>query len=138
MTYNSRRGFLGAIPVVGEIAYHLYNISTSKAGNTVKLIRKSRWHSQHDSKWVFKTDSFEYSQLDDCITSLDFNPQGEIAATIDHFGTCLISDVDTNSYRFHMKIMRIGKGGGKRLFRIQLIFRPLYSTKTRLILFFFL
>ena len=44
VTYNSRRGFLGAIPADGEIDYHLYHFSTSKAGNTVKLIRKSLWH----------------------------------------------------------------------------------------------
>ena len=37
---------MGALSVAGKIAYHLYNFSTSKSGNIVKLIRKSRWHSQ--------------------------------------------------------------------------------------------
>ena len=47
MTYNSRRGFLGAISVRGKIAYHLYQIDTSKVDDAVKLIRKSIWLSQH-------------------------------------------------------------------------------------------
>ena len=51
VTYNSRRSILGAIPVEGKIAYHLYNFITGKTGNIVKLIRKSRWHSQHCGKW---------------------------------------------------------------------------------------
>ena len=55
LTYNSRRGFLGAIPVKGEIAYHLYSFATSKAGNIVNLIRKSRWHSQHTDEAGNKT-----------------------------------------------------------------------------------
>ena len=50
VTYNPRRGFLGTIPVTGKIAYHLYNFTTEKAGNIVKLIRKSKWHSQYNSK----------------------------------------------------------------------------------------
>ena len=46
VTYNPRRSILGAIPVGGKIAYHLYNFATSKACDIVKLLRKSRWHSQ--------------------------------------------------------------------------------------------
>ena len=49
LTYNSRRSLFGAISVTGRIAYHLYKITTSKAGNNVQLIRKSRWHSQQSS-----------------------------------------------------------------------------------------
>ena len=45
LAYNLRRCFLGAIPVRGHISYHLYSFSSSKAGNTVNLIRKSKWHS---------------------------------------------------------------------------------------------
>ena len=41
VTFNQRRGILGAVPVGREIAFHLYNFTTSKAGNIVKLIRKS-------------------------------------------------------------------------------------------------
>ena len=50
VTYNSRRGFLGAIPVTGEIAYHLYGVTTGKVGNTVNFIRKFRWHSQQSTE----------------------------------------------------------------------------------------
>ncbi len=45
VTYNSRRSILGAIPVAGRIAYHLFTIDTgaSNAGGIVKLNRKTRW-----------------------------------------------------------------------------------------------
>ena len=49
--------------------------------------------------------------LDDVITGLDFNPNGEIAATIDSYGVCLISDVNTDSYRFHLEIEMENYGG---------------------------
>ena len=42
--------------------------------------------------------------LDNYITSLDFNPNGESVATIDKYGVCLISDLSTNSYHFHLKM----------------------------------
>ena len=47
VAYNPQRSILSAIPVEGKIANHLYIFTTSKADNIVKLIRKSRWHSQH-------------------------------------------------------------------------------------------
>ena len=51
VTYNLRRSILGAISVGGKISYHLYNFSTSKASNNImKLIRKSKWHSQYSTK----------------------------------------------------------------------------------------
>mgnify|MGYP000932345528 CR=1 FL=1 len=37
VTYNPRRSILGAISVGEKIGYHLYNFTTSKAGNIVKL-----------------------------------------------------------------------------------------------------
>ena len=46
VTYNIRRRILGAIPVKLTTTYHLYNFVTSKAGDVVNLIRKSRWPSQ--------------------------------------------------------------------------------------------
>lgn len=46
VTYNARRNILGAISVTGKIGYHLFNIATSKTDETVKLIRKSKWHPQ--------------------------------------------------------------------------------------------
>jgi len=45
--YNSRRSLLGTIPVKGKIEYHLYNFNTGKAGNIIKLIRKSKWRGYH-------------------------------------------------------------------------------------------
>ena len=50
VAYNPLRSILGAIPIKGKIAYHLYNISTSKHGDIVKLIRKSKWHAQQSNK----------------------------------------------------------------------------------------
>jgi len=47
VTYNPRRNILGAMCVEGKIAYHLYNFGTSKSDSIVKLIRKTRWHSQY-------------------------------------------------------------------------------------------
>ena len=50
MTYNSRRGILGAIPIEQNIAYHLFSIDSGASkfrGDTVKLRRKSKWHPQH-------------------------------------------------------------------------------------------
>ena len=40
----------------------------------------------------------------DVIAGLDFSPNGEIAATIDSYGVCLISDVNTDNYRFHLNM----------------------------------
>ena len=49
-TYNSRRSILGAIPVAGQISCHLYTFAISKSDDIVKLIRKSRWHSQYSTE----------------------------------------------------------------------------------------
>ena len=52
--------------------------------------------------------------LGNVITGLDFSPNGELAATIDYYGTCLISDVNTDSYRFHLAMeMKNQNGSGK-------------------------
>ena len=47
ITYNSRRGIIGAVPLYGKISYHLFNVDSnaSKTKDIVKLIRKSKWHS---------------------------------------------------------------------------------------------
>ena len=49
ITYNSRRGILGAVPLKEKISYHLFNVDShaSKTKDIVKLIRKSKCHSQH-------------------------------------------------------------------------------------------
>ena len=48
ITYNSRRGILGAVPLYGKTSYHLFHVDSnaSKTKDIVKLIRKSKWHSQ--------------------------------------------------------------------------------------------
>lgn len=45
MSYNSRRNILGAVPLAGEMAYHLWNVgySTKKSGYSVNLIKKAKW-----------------------------------------------------------------------------------------------
>ena len=52
VTYNPRRNFLGAMWVGGKIAYHLYHFGTSKSDGIIKLIRKSRWHSQYSTEYT--------------------------------------------------------------------------------------
>ena len=39
----------------------------------------------------------------DTVTAFDFDANGEKAASIDSFGVCVISDVDTNAYNFHIE-----------------------------------
>ena len=108
VTYNPRRGFLGAMSVRGKIAYHLYNFDTSKSNGIVKLIRKSRWHSQYTTitnKFISHCRRvLIYLYLGSHITSLDFSPNGETVATIDPNGRLVISDINTNSYRFHKEM----------------------------------
>ena len=139
VTYNPRRGILGAIPVWGKTAYHLYSFSSDKAGNIVKPIRKSRWLFEFSSEWGIATDflSSNTHSTDD-ITSFDFNPNGEMAATITGDGACLVSDMDTDKCSFQMKMeMPIGNSGpGKQNFSIsQILLRsssfvplPFYSS----------
>lgn len=55
------------------------------------------------------------------IDSLDFNPSGSTIATLDNFGTCLVSDVSTHKLRFHMKLPE-NPSGGKQNFQLLLIF----------------
>lgn len=51
VTYNSRRGLLGAISVEKETAYHLYHVGYSSQKNNycVKLLKKSKWQPQFDA-----------------------------------------------------------------------------------------
>lgn len=50
MTYNSKREILGAISTSEEIAYHLWKIEYSRqnSNDSVKLLKKGKWHSQYD------------------------------------------------------------------------------------------
>ena len=59
-----------------------------------------------------------YCYLDNYITGLDFNPNGEIAATIDKHGVCLISDLNTDSYRFHVNMEMDSTDTGRQSFQI--------------------
>ena len=61
-----------------------------------------------------------YLHAGDIITNLDFNPSGETAATIGRRGTCLISDVNADEYRFHLNLA--GAGFGSKTFN----FIPLF------------
>ena len=47
--------------------------------------------------------------LDNVICGFDFNPLGILTASIDAFGVCLISDINTNDYSFHLQM---GSGFG--------------------------
>ena len=49
-----------------------------------------------------------FYSLEDVISSLDFNPTGEYMATIDSNGVCLVSDVTTNNYKFHVNLGDFG------------------------------
>ena len=51
ITYNSRRGILGAVPVDQKISYHLFDVDSNatKTKDIVKLTRKSKWHFQQSS-----------------------------------------------------------------------------------------
>lgn len=48
------------------------------------------------------TQSINY--LVNYITSLDFHPAGETVETVDCNGICLVSDLNTDSYRFHKRL----------------------------------
>ena len=52
LTYNSKRNCLAAISLRGKIAHHLFSIDTdcSNIKDSVRLIRKSKWHSQHGNE----------------------------------------------------------------------------------------
>ena len=39
------------------------------------------------------------------ICGLDLSPLGTSMASIDQYGVCLVSDVNTNGYRFHTSLL---------------------------------
>lgn len=47
-TYNTRRNILGAIPITGKIAYHMFQIDTyaSNRDAVARLCRKPKWYEQ--------------------------------------------------------------------------------------------
>lgn len=115
--YNVRRNILAAIPLEKRIAYHLFSIDAnpSNVNTIVKLNRKSKWHSQYSPKMGnLKINCSGYNDcLGNSITGLDFNPMGEHIATIDEYGVCLISDVNTAGYSFHLGLKMSDSFPGK-------------------------
>lgn len=135
VTFNPRRSILGAISIGQAVAYHLFKIgsNTSPVEDTAQLYRKSKWHPQFhpsNSKFLFlwcnfvpffffllwkKENSFWITiEIENHITTLDFDPNGEVIATIDSFGVCLLSDITTNEYKFHLKVHMNKKQGNFR------------------------
>ncbi len=51
--------------------------------------------------------------LGNFVAGFDFNPAGESIATIDACGACLISDVNTDNYGFHLQVA--SKAGNSEL-----------------------
>ena len=109
MAYNSRRGILGAMSVAGKTAYQLFDIEYTfgqKGNYSVRPLRKSKWHWQYSDEegiyFFLLLLPINNHYIDNSITSIDFSPSGETTATIDKYGICLISDVNTSSYKFHL------------------------------------
>ena len=77
-----------------------------------------------------------YLYLGNYITGLDFNPNGEIVATIDSSGVCLISDVNTDSYRFHL-YLNMDKNGKPSNFQFPffLLYNEMYLHFTFIIIY---
>ena len=100
-----------------KTAYYLYDFAVSKTETTVKVIRKSQLHAQNSDKecnqWFFsyRRPILTYFYSDNFIAGLDFNSSGETVATIDKYGICLISDINTNDYIFHLDLNMSSKFG---------------------------
>ena len=115
LTYNAKQKALGAIGVGDKTSYHLFFIDTNcyDPKNTVKLIRKSKWHSQYsEDERKFKicvgnllipSIIMLFLIIDNFICGLDFSPLGTSMASIDRYGVCLISDIRTNGYSYHIE-----------------------------------
>ena len=46
--------------------------------------------------------------LENFISSFDFDPTGETVATIGCCTTCMISDMNTDKYKYHLKMSNTG------------------------------
>ena len=102
--------FLGPFPLE-ERYFIIFTISLfRRVAIFVKLIRKTRWHPEYSSKsGIINFVPFVMTHLtgyseENYITGLDFNPTGETVAAIDHDGTCLISDINTDNYLVHLSM----------------------------------
>ena len=115
VTYNSRRNILAAIPIENKISYHLWRIGSSgkEKNYGATLLRRSKWFKQYrnnDGNLSIVSVIFyrSCSHLDNYICGLDFDPAGEITATIDCNGVCIISSVNTGRYTYHWKLSDLG------------------------------
>ena len=99
MTFNERRNILGSVFGGEKVGYRLHNInySAQKGRYSVQLLRKSKWPAQYFTPP-------EYFSNKSYITSLDFNPSGELVAMTDNCNKCLIVDVNTDSYIYHLNM----------------------------------
>ena len=61
--------------------------------------------------------------LENHITTLDFNLNGETIAFMDRYGTCVLSDVNTHNYNLHSSLRNAACG--KQKFLVILIFNIL-------------
>ena len=71
ITYNSRRGILGAVPLDTTISYHLFNVDSNASKTNNDIVKL----------FIIDTSNLLYS-LASMITGLDFNPTGEYVATM--------------------------------------------------------
>ena len=109
MAVNSRRNIMAAICVENEIAYHLFKINAnpSPLDDAVKLSRKSKRAFQcstSDGNLHFLRPSHLVVSGENYFTGLDFDPNGDVIAALDLYGTCWISDVTSNKTFFHLNM----------------------------------
>lgn len=58
---------------------------------------------------VFFRFNFLNHYLGNLIGGMDFNPMGEIAATLNTSGVCIISDVNTDKFIYCLEFNALGK-----------------------------
>ena len=110
LAFNAKGHIIGAMPLQGKIAYHLFKVDrdNSKNSYSVNLVRKSKWHPRYGNS-LSKDIEFFWSfncinALANCVSSIDFDYDGKFAATFDSDGVFLLSDVNTDNYQTHVKI----------------------------------
>lgn len=104
------------MPVEGKVAYHLFGLESyhNKSGEVAKLYRKSKWPSGSSTSKNLEFPSFQRSNfthfsllfhqtwpiVENFITSLDFHPNGEMAAMLDKYGVCTLKAVNTDYEKY--------------------------------------
>lgn len=115
MTYNARRGFLGAaLPPDEKIAWQLFGIeyNARKHNYEVKLLRKPQFPSsdsgsKHNIENIFRNRDNNEKHTE----SIDFDPTGTLVATIDSEMTCAVSEMETQEYSSILSIVNEGSEG---------------------------